>query len=176
MNQEKETAWRLSCMSNKPEIHHAGIADDVKFGKNVRVVMPSNLYGCNLGDNCFVGPFVEIQRGAVIGKNTKIQSHSFICDKVTIGDDCFIGHGVVFINDTFSELERPAYVERDLWKPTYIGKNVLIGSNATILPVRICDYAIIGAGTIVTKDIVKPGIYIGHPARFLRPLRGETHR
>ncbi len=158
-------------MTNKPEkIFQTGIREDVKFGVGVKVVMPSNLYGCEIGDNSLIGPFVEVQSGAKIGKNTRIQSHSFICELVTIGDNCFIGHHVVFINDTFSVLGRPAYTEREHWKPTYIGNNVTIGSNASILPVRICDYAIIGAGAVVTKNIDKPGIYAGNPARYLKPL------
>lgn len=146
------------------------IADDVKFGKNVKVVMPSNLYGCDIGDNCFVGPYVEIQRGVKIGKNTRIQSHSFICELVDIGNDCFIGHGVMFINDSFRKLGRPAYTEKEYWDQTHIGNNVIIGSNATILPVRVCDYALIGAGAVVTKEITKPGIYAGNPARFIRNI------
>ncbi|MEM4259538.1 MAG: acyltransferase [Candidatus Pacearchaeota archaeon] len=153
-----------------PIIYKAKIAEDVILGKNVKIVMPSNLYGCVLGDNCFVGSFVEIQKGVKIGDNTRVQSHSFLCELVTIGSNCFIGHGTMFINDTFSKLGRPAYVERELWKPTTIGNNVTIGNNATILPVRICDNAIIGAGAVVTKDINKPGIYAGVPARYLRAL------
>ncbi len=156
-------------MSNKPEkILEAKIAEDVRFGEHVKIIMPSNLYGCEIGNNCFIGPFVEIQKGAKIGNNTRIQSQSFICELVTIGDNCFIGHGVMFINDTFSALGRPAYTEKEYWKPTYVGNNVTIGSNATILPVRICDYAVIGAGAVVTKDIVKPGIYAGVPAKYIR--------
>lgn len=154
--------------NNSPKIISAGIASDVRFGTGVRVVMPSNLYGCVIGDNSFIGPFVEIQR-ATIGNNTRIQSHSFICDRVTIGDNSFIGHGVMFVNDTFSELGRPAYTEKDFWRETVVGNNVCIGSNSTILPVRICDYAIIGAGAVVTKNIDQPGIYAGVPARYLRP-------
>lgn len=158
-------------MANSPErILEAKIAEDVKFGSNVTVVMPSNLYGCSIGENSYIGPFVEIQRGAKIGKNTRIQSHSFICDLVTIGDNCFIGHGVMFINDRFAKLGRPAYTEREYWQETNIGNYVTIGSNATILPVRICDHAIIGAGAVVTRDIDKPGIYVGVPAKYIRDL------
>jgi acetyltransferase-like isoleucine patch superfamily enzyme len=114
----------------------------------------------------FVGPFVEIQKGVVIGARTRIQSHTFICELVTIGDDCFIGHGVMFINDLFSD-GRPA-LDRSGWKSTQIGNRVSIGSNATILPVTICDDIVIGAGTVVTKDIRQSGIYAGNPARILR--------
>ena len=137
---------------------------DVSFGINVRVWEPCNLYECTIGDDCFVGPFVEIQKGVIIGSNCKIQSHSFICELVTIGNDCFIGHGVVFVNDTFSE-GKPAGGNKDLWKPTSIGNHVSIGSNATILPVSICDHVVIGAGAVVTKNITKPGKYAGNPAK-----------
>ena len=140
----------------------AGIRD-VTFGRNVRVVEPCNLYECTFGDNCFIGPFVEIQKGVLIGARCKIQSHSFICELVSIGDDCFIGHGVVFVNDTF-ENGRPAG-DKALWKPTKIGDRVSIGSNATILPVSICNDVVIGAGAVVSKNITEPGAYAGNPAR-----------
>ena len=149
------------------DVNAVGLSDDVKFGKNFKVIMPSNLYGCSIGDDCFVGPFCEIQRNVRIGKRTRIQSHSFVCELVTIGDDCFVGHGVVFINDKFS-LGRPAYTEKEAWKSTVIGNRVCIGSNATILPVKICDDVIIGAGAVVTKDLTEPGIYAGNPARRLK--------
>jgi acetyltransferase-like isoleucine patch superfamily enzyme len=142
---------------------------NVDFGENVTVIEPANIYACKIGDNTLVGPFVEIQKDVVIGKLCKIQSHSFICELVTIGDNCFIGHGVMFINDVFST-GRPAMGNKELWKSTNIGNNVSIGSNATILPVNICDNVVIGAGAVVTKDIDKPGIYAGNPARFLRAV------
>ncbi|MDK2840607.1 MAG: hypothetical protein PWQ17_112 [Anaerophaga sp.] len=150
----------------KPTALKSGIKD-VTFGKNVKYVEPVNLYGCKIGDNCFIGPFVEIQKDVTIGDKTRIQSHSFICELVSIGKNCFIGHGVMFINDTFST-GGPANGDRRLWKKTTIGNNVSIGSNATILPVRICDNTVIGAGAVVTKDIERPGIYAGNPARFLK--------
>lgn len=140
---------------------------NVNFGKNNKVVRPVNLYGCNLGDDCFVGPFVEIQAGVSIGSGTKIQSHSFVCELVTIGKNCFIGHGVMFINDLFST-GAPAMGNKALWKSTDIGDRVSIGSNATILPVSICNDVVIGAGSVVLKDIVIPGIYAGNPAKKLR--------
>ena len=143
------------------------VAWDVVLGENCRLVQPLNLYGCSLGKGCFVGPFVEIQKGVVIGDNTKIQSHSFICELVTIGSDCFIGHGVMFINDLF-QIGGPSRGRKDLWKSTNIGDNVSIGSNATILPVNICGNVVIGAGSVVTKDIDLPGVYVGNPARLLR--------
>jgi acetyltransferase-like isoleucine patch superfamily enzyme len=129
---------------------------EVIFGENVTVVQPVNLYGCEIGSNTFVGPFVEIQKNVVIGENCKIQSHSFICELVTIGNHCFIGHGVMFINDLFSE-GKPAGGNKTLWKNTLIGNNVSIGSNATILPVNICDNVVIGAGAVVTKNITEAG-------------------
>jgi acetyltransferase-like isoleucine patch superfamily enzyme len=135
---------------------------DVVFGSNVRVVEPCNLYECTIGDDCFVGPFVEIQKGVIIGDRCRIQSHSFICELVTIGNDCFIGHGVMFVNDTFQN-GKPSG-DHSLWKPTDIGNHVSIGSNATILPVTICDHVVIGAGAVVTKNITEPGAYAGNPA------------
>ena len=115
---------------------------------------------------CLFGPFVEIQKGATIGARTKVQSHSFICDLVTIGEDCFIGHGVNFVNDKFST-GGPAQGDQSLWKPTLIGNNVSIGSNATILPVAICDNVVIGAGAVVTRNITESGTYVGNPAKKL---------
>jgi len=159
---------RYSWSGNDPKITHIGIVD-VKFGKNVRIVEPVNLYGCTIGDNTFIGPFVEIQKNVTIGKNCKIQSHAFICELVTIGDNCFISHGVMFINDLFKD-GGPAGGDRNKWKETVIGNNVSIGTNATILPVRICDNVVIGAGAVVTKDITEPGIYAGNPARKIRDL------
>ncbi|MBI2515859.1 MAG: N-acetyltransferase [Opitutae bacterium] len=142
---------------------------DVSFGENVTIVEPANVYGCTIGDNCFIGPFVEIQRGVVIGRNSKIQSHSFVCELVTLGDDCVVAHGVMFINDLFSS-GGPARGNKSLWKATIVGNRVSIGSNATILPVRIADDIVIGAGAVVTKDLVEPGIYAGNPARLLRKI------
>ena len=143
----------------------------VDFGSNVTIIEPVNLYGCSIGNDSFVGPFVEIQKNTTIGKNTKIQSHSFICELVSIGDECFIGHGVMFINDLFSE-GRPANGNKDFWKNTKIGDNVSIGSNATILPVEICDHVVIGAGAVVTKNIVESGVYVGNPAKKIKEING----
>jgi len=142
---------------------------DVRFGAGVTVIEPVNLYACEIGDSVFVGPFVEIQQGARIGSRTRVQSHSFICSLVTIGEDCFVGHGTMFINDTF-ESGAPAGGDERLWKKTVIGDHVSIGSNATIMPVRICAGVVIGAGAVVTRDISEPGIYAGNPARRLRGL------
>jgi len=143
------------------------VLKNVKFGENVKVVEPCNIYGCEIDDNCFIGPFVEIQKDVSIGKNTKIQSHTFICELVKIGSQCFIGHGVMFINDLFSN-GRPAQGDKSLWKKTIIGNNVSIGSNATILPISICDNVVIGAGAVVTKNIEIPGNYVGNPARLIK--------
>lgn len=141
---------------------------EVKMGANVKIVEPCNLYECELGDEVFVGPFVEIQKGVKIGEKSRIQSHTFVCELVSIGESCFIGHGVMFVNDLF-ENGGPAR-DSTLWRETKIGNNVSIGSNATILPVSICDGVVIGAGSVVTKDITKKGIYAGNPARLIREI------
>ncbi len=143
------------------------IRHDVVFGQNVTVVEPVNLYGCQLGSDVFIGPFVEIQKDVRIGSRTKVQSHTFICELVTIGQDCFIGHGVMFINDLFSE-GGPARGDKSKWKSTQIGNNVSIGSNVTILPVSVCDEVVIGAGAVVTKNITEPGVYVGNPAKKIK--------
>ena len=150
----------------KPVFKHSEIRD-VQFGENVTIIEPVNLYECNIGDNCFVGPFCEIQKGVSIGSNSKVQSHSFICELVTINENCFIGHGVMFINDAMKD-GAPAGGDRSKWKETIVGKNVSIGSNATILPVTICDNVVIGAGSVVTRDISVPGVYAGNPAILIR--------
>jgi acetyltransferase-like isoleucine patch superfamily enzyme len=158
---------RHYCMTD-PVIRSIGILD-VHFGGRVTVVEPVNLYGCEIGDDCFIGPFVEIQRQVRIGRRTRVQSHAFICELVTIGDDCFIGHGVMFINDLFQS-GGPVRDDPSAWRRTLIGNRVSIGSNATILPVEIGDRVVIGAGAVVTKNITAPGIYAGNPARLLRNL------
>ena len=140
---------------------------DCIIGLQTKIMEPVNLYECTLGESCFVGPFVEIQKGVVIGSFTKIQSHSFVCELVSIGEQCFIGHGVMFVNDLFSD-GAPANGDKSKWKATHIGNHVSIGSNATILPVSICDHVVIGAGAVVTKDISEPGTYVGNPARKLK--------
>lgn len=154
---------------NQPQLFESRIKEDVVFGEGVKVVTPVNLYGCSIGNNCFIGPFVEIQKDVSIGDNTKVQSHTFICELVSIGHDCFIGHGVMFINDVFST-GGPARGDKSQWKSTFIGNHVSLGSNATILPVTICDHAVIGAGAVVTKDITEPGVYAGNPARKIRSI------
>ena len=155
-------------MTQRPRLLNCQIRD-VKFGVNVTVVEPTNLYECEIGDDSFIGPFVEVQRGVVIGKRCRIQSHAFICELVTIGDDCFISHGAMFVNDLFRG-GGPAGRNPALWQETRIGSHVSIGTNATILPVSICDGVVVGAGSVVTQDIEVRGIYCGNPARLLRRI------
>jgi len=137
--------------------------NNVTQSHGVKIIEPVNLYGCTLGTDVFVGPFVEIQNEVTVGDRTRIQSHSFICSCVDIGADCFVGHGVMFTNDKF--------INRTLSKDflhTQIGNKVYIGSNSTILPVTICDDVVIGAGSVVTKNITESGTYAGNPARKLK--------
>ncbi|HCD6061438.1 TPA: N-acetyltransferase [Enterobacter asburiae] len=141
---------------------------NVTCGDNVIVYEPANLYDCVLGNGVFVGPFVEIQGNTRIGDDCKIQSHTFICEYVTIGKRCFVGHGVMFANDMFREGKPNA--DRESWGHITVGNDVSIGSGATILAVSICDGAVIGAGSVVTKSIVEKGVYAGNPARLLRRL------
>ena len=148
---------------------YAAAIRDIQVGNNVKIVEPANVYGCTLGDDVFIGPFCEVQKGVLIGARTRVQSHSFICELVAIGEDCFIGHGVMFVNDRFSS-GGPARGDVTKWENTFIGNRVSIGSNATIMPVEICDDVVIGAGSVVTKSLTKPGIYAGNPARFSRSI------
>ena len=149
-----------------PTLKQVGVVD-VNFGNNVTVVQPSNLYGCTIRDDVFVGPYTEIQKGVTIGARTKVQSHAFVCELVEIGEDCFIGHGVMFTNDKFAQ-GGPAGGNKSLWRATRLGNRVSIGSNATLLPVEICDDVVIGAGAVVTRDIAISGTYAGNPARLLK--------
>ncbi len=153
---------------DKPRILESGIVN-VDFGKNVTIVNPVNIYKCTIADDCFVGPFVEIQGEVTIGPRTRVQSHAFICELVSIGSDCFISHGAMFINDLFSD-GGPSGGDQSKWGKTKIGNKVSIGTNATILPVNICDNVVIGAGSVVTKNINEPGIYAGNPARLIRSI------
>lgn len=156
-------------MTENTVLKTVGIVD-VRAGTGVTIVQPSNIYGCTIGDDVFVGPFVEIQKDVTIGARTRVQSHSFICELVTIGADCFVGHGVMFVNDRFAS-GGPARGDKTKWESTTIGERVSIGSNATILPVAICDDVVIGAGSVVTKSIMQPGTYVGNPARLIRSGR-----
>ncbi|MDP2905301.1 MAG: acyltransferase [Candidatus Omnitrophota bacterium] len=149
----------------------------VKLGKGVKLSKFVNLYKCSIGGNTKIGAFVEIQKNAVVGKNCKISSHTFVCDGVTIGDNCFIGHGVMFINDNYPGAANPdgsLQTEKD-WSvrfvKTKIGNNVSIGSNATILGnINIGDGSIIGAGSVVTKNVPPKQIWAGNPAKKLRVI------
>ncbi len=139
-----------------------------QIGENVKIVEPVNLYGCTIGDNCFIGPFVEIQNNVLIGDATKVQSHCFICDGVTIGKHCFISHGTIFTNDIF--VDSPNF-ESWIRRETKIGNDVRIGSNVTLLPIKIGDNTIIGAGAVVTKDFPANSIVAGNPAKIIRKLK-----
>ena len=142
------------------------VVKNCHLGENVKIIEPVNLYECYIGDNCFIGPFVEIQSNVIIGNNTRVQSHSFICEGVTIGNDCFISHGAMFINDKFDSLDLKSWI---LCKTT-VGNNVRIGTNATLLPVSIGDNSIVGAGAVVTKSFPANCVIAGNPAKILRTL------
>lgn len=142
--------------------------NDVKVGENVKIYDFVNLYGCEIGAGSQIGPFVEIQRGVVIGKRVKVQSHSFICEAVTIEDEVFIGHGVMFINDRFPAVLPPGTPNPE-WERTLVKRGAAIGSNATILgAVTIGENALVGAGSVVTRDVPANTIVVGNPARVLR--------
>jgi acetyltransferase-like isoleucine patch superfamily enzyme len=151
------------------------VSDDVKLGHNVKLSKFINLYGCSIGDNTKIGSFVEIQKNAIVGKNCKISSHTFICEGVTIEDGVFIGHSVTFVNDTFPRAtadDGGLQTEAD-WKVefTLVRRGASIGSGATILAnVTIGENAIVGAGSVVTKDVPPNTIVAGNPARQLRNI------
>jgi len=151
------------------------IAPDVKLGENVQLNDFINLYGCSIGDGTRIGPFVEIQKNAFIGKNCKIQSHTFICEGVTIEDEAFVGHGVMFINDRYPRSTADSgglQTEQD-WEviPTIIKRGASIGSNATVMcGITIGEGAIIGAGSVVTKDVPGNTIAAGNPAKILKKI------
>lgn len=156
------------------------IAPDVRLGENVRIYAFVNLYGCSIDDDSRIGTFVEIQKGAKIGKRVKVSSHSFICEGVTIEDNVFIGHGVMFINDKYPHAtasDGSPQTEAD-WEciETVVKKGASIGSNATILcGVTIGEGAIVGAGSVVTRDVPPGAIVAGSPARFLRFANSQVH-
>ena len=144
---------------------------NVKFGKNVKIPYPElvNLYGCSLGDECFVGPFVEIQEGVKIGAKSRIQSHTFICTGVVIGKNVFVGHGVMFINDRY-----PVQRDKRKWEKTIVEDGAVIGNNATILPCRIGKNAVVGAGAVVTRDVPPNKVVVGNPARVIGERRWKS--
>jgi acetyltransferase-like isoleucine patch superfamily enzyme len=156
------------------------IARDVKLGKNVKIYDFVNLYGCQIGDNTKIGTFVEIQKGAKIGTNCKISSHTFICEGVTIEDEVFVGHNVTFINDAFPRAatdDGKLQTEQDwVCVPTLVKNRASIGSSATLLcGITVGENAIVGAGSVVTKDVPANTIVAGNPARLLRKT-GENRR
>ena len=158
---------------------YLSIAGDVKLGENVRLSKFINLYGCTIGDNTKIGAFVEVQKNAAVGRNCKISSQTFICEGVTIEDDVFIGHGVTFVNDSYPRATAPGgklQTEAD-WtvEPTLVKKGASIGSGSTILAkVTIGENAIVGAGSVVTKDVLPGTIVAGNPAKIIRKIQNTT--
>jgi acetyltransferase-like isoleucine patch superfamily enzyme len=157
------------------------IAPDVKLGKGVRIYGFTNLYGCEIGQDVKIGTFVEIQKGSKIGDRCKISSHSFICEGVTLEEEVFVGHNVTFINDRYPRAtneDGELQTESD-WKcvPTLVKKGASIGSSATLLcGVTVGEYAIVGAGSVVTKDVPAHSIVVGNPAKVLKMLRGKEKK
>src|SRR4051812_1474240 len=155
---------------------HQQIAPDVKLGKNVRIFGFTNLYGCEIGDDVKVGTFVEIQKGAKVGNNCKISSHSFLCEGVTLEDGVFIGHGVTFTNDLYPSATNDAgqlQSEAD-WKciKTLVKRGASIGSGSTLLSgITVGERAIVGAGSVVTKDVPPNAVVTGNPARILKQIK-----
>ena len=169
----------MSTREQPPLQPHLQVATDVKLGSGVRLGGFVNLYGCTIGQDCMIGTFVEIQRDAHIGDRVKIQSHTFICSGVRVDDEAFIGHGVMFINDLFprSTTENGALKGADDWSctPTHVGRRASIGSNATILcGITIGEEAIVGAGSVVTRDVPPRCVVAGNPARVIRHIEPQS--
>ncbi len=150
-------------MTNRYRTNSTQLIRDCDVGTGTKIWNFVNLYGCTIGRDAMIGTFVEVQQGATIGDRTRVQSHSFICSMVNIGSDVFIGHGVMFINDT-----DPPQLDASQWRPTVVEDGASIGSNATILPVVIGRDALVGAGAVVTRDVPAGAVVVGSPARVLR--------
>jgi acetyltransferase-like isoleucine patch superfamily enzyme len=138
---------------------------DCRIDPTTTIISPVNLYGCTVGKDCLIGPFTEIQTGAIIGDRTRVQSHCFICELVTIEEDCFISHGVMFTNDRFPPSPR------EKWEPTLIKRKTVIGTGAVLLPVTVGEGAMIAAGSVVTKDVPDYAVVAGNPARVVKMLK-----
>ena len=151
-------------------VSKTAIVRDSKVGEGTKIWEFANIYGCEIGDNCNIGSYVEVQPGVCIGNNVVISSHSFICSLVTIEDDVFIGHGVITINDKNPPSFRRTG-SKEFWEKTLIKKGAVIGSNATLLPVVIGENAVVGAGSVVTRDVPTNYVVAGNPARIIEGRR-----
>jgi len=150
------------------------ISADVKLGENVKLSKYINLYGCIIGDNTKIGSFVEIQKGVTVGKNCKVQSHTFICEGVTIEDEAFIGHGVMFINDKVPRSTTGGALQTEVdWRviPTVVKKGASLGTGSTVMcGITIGENAVVGAGSMVLKDVPANTVVVGNPAKVIRPV------